>query len=335
MKSKDAVDWLREERRARQAGYKVIGGVDEVGRGPLAGPVVAACVVLPGDDLPPKLGDSKSLTPSARREVFHWLLHARAHVGVGLASVAEIDSLNILRATHLAMARAVLACPGGVDFALVDGLRVAGLPIPHLAVVKGDATCASIAAASIVAKVVRDELMKDLDRRFPGYNFATNCGYPTPDHLEALCRLGPCPHHRATFRPVRESVGNARGLPMSVKGTTSAGGRGEDIARTYLERIGHRILATGYRANRCEIDIISLEGKTLVFTEVKTTRSRTEELPAGRLTQAQQKRIAAAATAYLAEAAPPHGDCRFDVIAVRLGSRAPALQHYRGAFLLY
>ena len=328
------MDWFREEHKARFAGYTVVGGVDEAGRGPLAGPVVAACVVLDADSVPPRLRDSKSLTAVARQEIFEALLQTGTSIGIGLASVDEIASLNILRATHLAMARAVRACPTRVELALVDGLPVPSLPVPHRAIVRGDATCASIAAASIVAKVVRDEIMADLDQRYPGYHLAANAGYATPDHLEALQRLGPSPIHRQTFRPVRESTLDLQPLAHHWVERGSAGQRGEDIARTYLERIGHRILALSYRAERCEIDVISLDRNTLVFTEVKTSRGRRGEAPASRLTQAQQKRIAAAALTYLAQAAPPHEDCRFDVIEVRLSPRGPTLEHHRGAFIL-
>lgn len=203
---------LRHERRAWDTGYARVAGVDEAGRGPLAGPVVAAAVVFERAFVEREAGalfhgltDSKQLSP-ARRERFFELLHQQAAVRLacGQADVAEIDALNILRATHLAMARALSALRPAAEFALVDGLPVTGLPCPSLAIVQGDARSLSIAAASVVAKVTRDRLMRDLDRTCPGYGFAEHKGYGTAAHLAALRRLGPTPHHRRTFGPVRQ-----------------------------------------------------------------------------------------------------------------------------------
>ena len=191
----------------------VLAGVDEVGRGPLAGPVYASAVVIASADADsflegPLAGltDSKKLT-EAKREHFHGLLHALpgVRIGIGSASVAEIDSLNILRATHLAMRRAILDLGDPPpDHVLVDGLPVRGLPCPSTAIVKGDAQSLLIAAASVVAKVTRDHLMAELDARYPGYGFAANKGYGTAEHLEALRRLGVSPVHRRSFAPVAD-----------------------------------------------------------------------------------------------------------------------------------
>lgn len=189
-------------------------GVDEAGRGPLAGPVVAAAVVFEKEFLEAEadrslagLDDSKKL-PAARREFFHALLSAcpRAQIGVASASVEEIDSLNILRATHLAMARAVALLAPPPDLALVDGLPVKGLPVPHRAIVGGDGASLSIAAASVMAKVTRDRLMVELAARFPAYGFERHKGYGTREHLDALRRHGPCPAHRKSFAPVAQRV---------------------------------------------------------------------------------------------------------------------------------
>jgi len=181
-----------------------VAGVDEVGRGPLAGPVVAAAVILDPARIPDGLADSKALS-AAKRERLHDEVRARAlAVSVAEASVEEIDRLNILHASMLAMRRAVEALPE-VGFVLVDGNRVPpGLPCPGEAVVKGDAMCLSIAAASIVAKVVRDRLMVDLAQQHPGYGWEANAGYPTKAHLEALLHLGLTPWHRRSFGPVHK-----------------------------------------------------------------------------------------------------------------------------------
>ena len=202
---------LRPERKAWRAGARVVAGLDEAGRGPLAGPVIACAVVVDRDFLEagltaacPGLTDSKQLS-AARRAAFHQFLVADARIrfGIGSASVEEIDRLNILRATHEAMRRA-LAALGPCDHVLVDGLPVPGLPVPSTALVKGDALSYSIAAASVIAKVTRDALMDDLDRAYPAYGFSRHRGYGTAAHLSALRAQGPCPAHRRSFLPVAQ-----------------------------------------------------------------------------------------------------------------------------------
>ena len=183
-------------------GARVIAGVDEVGRGPLAGPVTAAAVILDASRIPDGLNDSKKLT-AKRREALSEELEAVAHISVAHASVEEIDSLNILRASHLAMERAVEGLPVTPDYLLIDGnLIPRGLSIPSEAVVRGDARSFSIAAASIVAKLCRDRIMWDLAQHYPGYGWETNMGYPSKSHRLALENLGVTPHHRRSFKPV-------------------------------------------------------------------------------------------------------------------------------------
>jgi ribonuclease HII len=200
-----ACDFSRE-RALRARGFLLIAGVDEAGRGPLAGPVVAAAVILPDDFTLEGLTDSKKVS-AAKREKFYDILTATAEIlwAAAAATVEEIERLNILRATHLAMARAIEALPRKPDHALVDGLPVRGLPIEHTALVDGDSLSLSIAAASIVAKVTRDRLMVELDARHPQYGFARHKGYGVNEHLEALRKHGPCPEHRRTFAPVAQA----------------------------------------------------------------------------------------------------------------------------------
>ncbi len=185
----------------------MIAGIDEVGRGPLAGPVVAAAVILPVDFHHEVLRDSKQLTARQRERLFEELT-ARADIAraVAIVSSEEIDRLDILRATHLAMQRAVeqLAPPPG--HVLIDGLPVRGFPIAQTALVKGDALSFSIAAASVLAKVTRDRLMLDYDREFPQYGFAQHKGYGTALHLARLRQHGPCPIHRRSFSPVQQAL---------------------------------------------------------------------------------------------------------------------------------
>lgn len=201
---------LALERAARRNGFDIVCGVDEAGRGPWAGPVVAGAVVLdavgPSARLRAELDDSKKLKPVARAELFE-ALRAEARIGIGIASVDEIDAMNILQAALLAMRRAVAAL--GVpspDIALVDGNRPPALACETRTVVRGDGLSLSIAAASIAAKVTRDGIMADLDRRHPGYGWARNAGYGTAEHKAALATLGVTPVHRKTFAPIRKML---------------------------------------------------------------------------------------------------------------------------------
>ncbi|WP_170783098.1 ribonuclease HII [Ruegeria lacuscaerulensis] len=190
------------EQTAMADGFLRIAGVDEVGRGPLAGPVVAAAVILNPVDIPQGLNDSKKLT-AKRRAALEAAIREQADFAVAEATVAEIDEHNILRASHLAMERAVAALNPPPDFLLIDGNMIPrGLTIPAQAVVKGDARSVSIAAASILAKNWRDQVMVDLAQQHPGYGWESNAGYPTKMHREALRNLGVTPHHRRSFKPV-------------------------------------------------------------------------------------------------------------------------------------
>ncbi len=194
-----------EEEKLLSAGANVVAGVDEVGRGPLAGPVVAAAVVLDPGRIPQGLDDSKKLKLSVRERLFDEL-GSVARVSVGMADVAEIDDLNILYASHLAMERAVVGL-GSVCHALIDGNMIPkGLTCPATALIKGDGRSLSVAAASIVAKVTRDRIMVDLAQQFPGYGWERNAGYPTKQHREALIRLGVTPHHRRSFKTVHKML---------------------------------------------------------------------------------------------------------------------------------
>jgi ribonuclease HII len=192
-------DFAHETEAFARGALRVV-GVDEVGRGPLAGPVTACAVRLDPDLIPAGLRDSK-LVSAARREILFDAIMAVAEVSVAHASVQEIDDLNILRASHLAMERAVAGL--AADHALIDGnLIPRGLACPATAIVKGDAKCLSIAAASIVAKVTRDRIMVDLAQQHPGYGWEANAGYPTKAHLAALQNLGATAWHRRSFKPV-------------------------------------------------------------------------------------------------------------------------------------
>lgn len=196
---------MSAEAAAYEAGYRCVCGIDEAGRGPLAGPVVAAAVVLPMGYELPGLNDSKKLTARRREALYTQLMDDdRVLKCVAEAFVQEIDELNILRATHLAMARAAQGIAAAVDFCLIDGLAVPGFPLPSRNLVKGDARCLSIAAASVLAKVTRDHYMQKLAAEFPQYGFERHAGYGTKAHLEAIRQYGVTVHHRRSFAPVAQ-----------------------------------------------------------------------------------------------------------------------------------
>ena len=198
---------FEHERALSGRGFSCVAGIDEAGRGPLAGPVVAAAVVLPGNFSHKLLTDSKKLSPRTRDHLHAELLaNADVRLGVAVVGSQEIDRINILRATHEAMRRAVAALSSAPDHVLIDGLPVRPFPIPQTALVGGDGLSFSIAAASVIAKVTRDRLMIEYDAEFPEYEFARHKGYGTALHLERLRKHGPCEIHRRSFLPVRQAL---------------------------------------------------------------------------------------------------------------------------------
>ena len=193
------VDLWELENAVHDEGYGGVCGVDEAGRGPLAGPVCAAAVILPRGLVIEGLNDSKKLTEKRRESLYGEITSSAEAYGIAFASVEEIEELNILGATYLAMNRAIAALGREIDLALIDGNRNAGIEYPSRAVVKGDSLCASIAAASVLAKVTRDRYMTELDERYPGYGFAKHKGYGTKAHYAAIRELGASPVHRPSF----------------------------------------------------------------------------------------------------------------------------------------
>ncbi|TFE02740.1 ribonuclease HII [Jeotgalibacillus salarius] len=192
------------ERIALKKGYQLIAGTDEAGRGPLAGPVVAAAVILPDEYYLPGLNDSKKLSES-QRESFYTDIMRSADVGVGIIHAKEIDQLNILNASKKAMIKAISELKQEPEFILADAVTL-NIQIPQESIIKGDAKSVSIAAASVIAKVTRDRLMKEAGAKYPGYGFERNAGYGTKDHVAALNRLGPTGEHRRSFEPVKSMV---------------------------------------------------------------------------------------------------------------------------------
>jgi ribonuclease HII len=194
------------EQEARRCGYRRIAGVDEAGRGPLAGPVVAAAVILPVRCRLIGVDDSKQLSASERDRLYAAIMDRAVCVGVGSSTAEEIDRINILEATKLAMRRALAELSPAPDYVLIDAMSLTGLAMPVRPIIKGDALSLSIAAASIVAKVTRDRLMAQLHKAYPQYNFLSHKGYGTEEHLVRLAEYGPSPIHRRTFAPVSAAL---------------------------------------------------------------------------------------------------------------------------------
>lgn len=207
---------MRHERELRMAGFQRVAGIDEVGRGCLAGPVVAAAVILPERHRIKGIRDSKVLPRPRREELYELILDRAEGVGVGCVEVEVIDRINILQATKLAMREALERLPQPPDHLLIDALSLRDVELPQRPIIDGDAISASIAAASIVAKVTRDRICDEFDRRYPAYGFARNKGYGTRRHVDALVSDGPCAWHRRSFAPIRHILAGTQ-LPLDLE----------------------------------------------------------------------------------------------------------------------
>lgn len=274
----------------RQEGVSLLCGVDEAGRGPLAGDVYAAAVILPPDCELPGLNDSKKLSAKKREALYEQITAQAVSYCVATASAEEIDRLNILQATFLAMRRAVEGLSVQPELVLVDGNRNPGLPIHTRLVVKGDATSASIAAASILAKVERDRYMERLAEEYPQYQFEKHKGYGTELHYQMLDQFGPSPIHRKSFLKNYQP-----GTPNPAK---QRGKLGEDATAEYLQKKGYTLLERNYSNSYGEIDLIARKDDILAFVEVKTRKEKS--MAAGRTAvgKSKQQKIFRTAVTY-------------------------------------
>ena len=200
------IDNRQYENELYSKGYKLIGGIDEVGRGPLVGPVVTACVILPEDFVLDGLTDSKKLSEKKRDMFYDIIMEKAISVGIGIMDEDVIDKVNIYEATKLAMYQAVDNMSVKPDYILIDAMKLDKLDVPSTSIIKGDLKSITISAASVIAKVTRDRMMYELDKKYPMYKFAKNKGYPTKDHIEAFSKYGILKEHRKTFKPVTEHV---------------------------------------------------------------------------------------------------------------------------------
>ena len=302
------------ENKLYAQGKNLIAGLDEAGRGPLAGPVVAGAVILPKSCNIQGLNDSKKLSPKKRDSLFSQIYDVALSVGVGTADTKEVDKINILAATHRAMNRAIDNLDISPECILVDGLRVSSLKKPQIAIVKGDSKSASIAAASIIAKVTRDRIMIDYAKQYPRYGFEKHKGYATQFHLEAIAKFGISPIHRRSFSPVLEKENKQ-------KGKISLGKYGEDFTCRFLKAKGYKIIERNYRSLWGEIDIIAKHKDTLVFIEVKTRSSDRFGPPESSVTRTKQNRIRRIAEAYIKTGKYRNLCFRFDVVSILFDSK--------------
>ncbi|WRS28269.1 ribonuclease HII [Oscillospiraceae bacterium MB08-C2-2] len=281
-------------------------GVDEAGRGPLAGPVFAAAVILPQEPEIPGLNDSKKLSEKKREALFPLIMEQAVAFGIAAATEKEIDALNILEASKLAMRRAVESLKTLPQLALVDGNADPRLAVSTRLVVKGDATSACIAAASILAKVARDRYMLELDKSYPQYCLAKHKGYPTKLHYEKLVEHGPSTIHRQSF---------LKKWNRAAQASSNLGAMGEDYAVLALTSLGYEVLERNYRSAYGEIDVIATTEDYICFVEVKTRRQGSQVTGPEAVTRSKQKRIITTALCYL-DAFPNSLQPRFDVLSV-------------------
>ena len=299
----------------RAGGHGPVCGIDEAGRGPLAGPVAAAAVILPEGLVLPWLNDSKKVTPKRRLVLFNEIKEKALAWSVVMIPPERIDEINILQATYEAMRLAVSRLRVRPGVLVNDAVTIPGMDILQVPVIKGDAKCASIAAASILAKVTRDAYMEKMDEKYPEYGFAGHKGYGTKAHCEAIAKYGPCPIHRRSF------LGNILGRQDSLSDMAepdrrALGAAKEEKAALYLERQGVHILERNFRDRNGEIDIIGEEGDTLIFVEVKYRNSSAFGGPAEAVTKEKQKKISGTALYYLHLHGISCRQVRFDVVAV-------------------
>ncbi len=312
---------------------KVIAGVDEAGRGPLAGPVVASAVILNPEAIPVGLKDSKKLSEKKRIVLAQEIRSKALAVGVGIVHEQDIDRNNILQATFEAMRQSIAKLKIQATLVQVDGNhKIPDLEIAQECIIGGDDLVPGISAASIIAKTTRDAMMISYDKLFPEYSFKSHKGYGSKAHMETLRELGRTPVHRRSFRPV-DSCPNKK---YQYYGLDSSYGRmGEIIAGMFLIRNGFTLLEHSYHAGRDgEIDLIATEAEEVIFVEVKSFAGESDDsLALERVTPAKQKQIARVAEMYLEKHRIDQPECRFDIITVNFSDPKPQINHYSDAFL--
>ena len=308
LKRLDAMSSYEKEYRT----FGFVCGIDEAGRGPLAGPVTAGAVILPETAVIPGLNDSKKLTEKKREELYDVIFRQAVCAGVGIVSPGRIDEINILQATYEAMRMAVASLKTRPDVLLNDAVMIPQLPLRQVPIIKGDQKSVSIAAASILAKVTRDRIMMEYDRLYPEYGFAGNKGYGSAAHIEALKKYGPCPIHRKTF------IGHFTQQEVPSRITRRSEGTDYEYrAAQYLEAQGLKILEHSFRSDRGEIDLIADDGGTLVFVEVKYRKNDKLGSALEAVNQEKQNKILRTADYYrMLNGIGADSAYRFDVVGI-------------------
>lgn len=302
-------------------------GVDEAGRGPLAGPLVACAVVLPEGFVLPGLADSKVLSDSRRRVLAPAIRENATALGTGVVSAGEIDGMGMAMALKLAFHRAMDPVAPACAVFLVDGNPVPGLSHPCTFLVKGDSKSASVAAAGVVAKVTRDDMLLKLHEKYPLYGFAGHKGYGSASHMDAIRRYGPCPEHRMSFAPLKFGTGD--GLFHDTP--PNAGRLAEEFAADWLQGNGFSIRERNWRTRNGEVDIIAVRDGTAAFIEVKHALKGSEHLALAKVDNLRRRRITAASSEWLSVSGF-RGDCRFDVLLVTGYPGTFAVEVYENAF---
>ena len=291
-------------------------GLDEVGRGCLAGPVAAGAVILPQSPAPQLfevVRDSKRLSAKQRGEAYEIITRSAVSHAVGWVAPAEIDDAGIVPATRRAMRRALAKLRPAPDALLIDALTLPSVDLPQKAIIRGDGKSLSIAAASIVAKVERDRLMAELAQEYEDYGFERHRGYGTARHVEAIRRLGPTPIHRMSFRPLRDM---GRGIERPATG--KIGQDAESFAALALEGRGMRIVARNFNSRYGEVDLVAMSGRTLVFVEVRARRSTAFATQAETVNRAKSRRLTLTCQQFLQVTTLPWRDWRIDIAEVSL-----------------
>jgi len=304
----------------------IIAGVDEAGRGPLAGPVVAAAVILPNSYNLEGLDDSKKVAPKKRSQLFVDIKHQATAIGVGVVAAADIDKTNILQATQQAMKMALGRLKPRPDQAVIDGHELPTQIIPNKGVIKGDQTVDVIKAASIIAKVTRDNMMEQYDIIFPAYGFRKHKGYGTREHMDKLRLNKACVIHRKSFKPVASAMPTLSWLRKE----DGIGQWGEQTAAVYLVERGYEIVAMNVHCDPYgEIDIIAEKDGIIIFVEVKTYSKKQLGTPAQNIDQNKLKKLEAAIHKYVVDMQVKK-DIFLDVICVYLKPSVPMFEHFKG-----
>ena len=303
---------------------KLIAGVDEAGRGPIAGPVVAAAVILPEGCQIEGVKDSKKISEKKREVLYGHIRNVATSVGVGIVHEDDIEKLNILQATHRAMRLALGGLSPQPDEALIDGHGLPDQVVKNKGIIDGDDKVHTISAASIIAKVTRDRLMRNYDIVFPEYGFTRHKGYGTAEHLLNLRNYLACPIHRKLFRPVSDHMPSLTHL----KKQRLLGKWGERLAARELIRKGYCVLTMNYSAAPYgEIDVVAKEDDTVVFLEVKSAAQEQLGRPEDEMNDSKVEKLFNAMNIYLSNN-ESISDCRFDLMTVRFGNGRPQLNHY-------